>query len=174
MKQLGRSLTKSPLPTADTALSGTPLKALPAWVTPQYRAKKVYRVPSFPQQSTLDKFAPDRADGRRIPRAETIGASARLQALQAGFEKGAALVQKASDLGTPSAANNFWTFDNTMIGTYANTKPGYLFRASVVINGGSANLPPDAVYPVVNTLDGTTAAGRQQHLLDHLHPAFGG
>ena len=155
MKQLGSSLKKSPLPTRDTALSGTPLKALPAWVTPQYRAEKIYRVPSFPQQSTLAKFAPIglTADGFTVP---SSWGKRQMQALQAGFAKGAAVVQKASDLGTPSAANNFWTFDNTMIGTYANTKPGYLFRASVVINGGSANLPPDAVYPVVNTLDGTT------------------
>ena len=156
MKQLGSSLVKSPLPTRNTGQTGTPLRALPAWVTPQYHVKKIYRVPSFPQKSTLARFAPIglTADGFTVP---SQWGKRQLRALQVGFEKGATLVQKASDLGTPSAANNYWTFDNSMIGTYPNTKPGYLVRASVVINGGSANLPPDAVYPVVNTLNGTTA-----------------
>lgn len=174
MKQMGRSLKKSPLPTSDTALSGTPLRVLPAWVTPQYRAKKIYRVPSFPQRRTLRTFAPIglTAAGFTIPPA---WGRRQLAALQAGFEKGSAVVQEASDLGTPSATKNYWTFDNTMIGTYANTRPGYLFRSSVVINGGSANLPPDAVYPVLNTLDGTTALdGNNTYALTFTPPGTGG
>lgn len=155
MKQLGVSLRKSPLPTKNTALTGTPLKELPSWVSPQYDAKKIYRVPSYPQQKSLDRFAPLglTANGYEIP---ANWGKRQLKALQAGFEEGIALVDKASNLGTPSAAKNFWTYDNTMVGTYKNSRYGYLMRAVIVINGGSANLPADAVYPVVNSIDGST------------------
>ncbi len=41
-----------------------------------------------------------------------------------------------------SAATNFWSYLNTIIGTYPNTPLGYLYRAAIVLEGGSANLPP--------------------------------
>ena len=77
------------------------------------------------------------------------------RAFQKGFEKGMKRAVKASSGGSPKAEQNFWTYDNTMIGSYANNRAGYLVRASVVLLGGSANVPDDAVYPVINTADGS-------------------
>ena len=40
------------------------------------------------------------------------------------------------------------------MGSYLNTPQGYLYRAGIVLAGGSANLPVDAVYAQANNLDG--------------------
>jgi hypothetical protein len=39
------------------------------------------------------------------------------------------------------------------VGSYPNTPQGYLYRAGIVLAGGSANLPVDAVYAQANNLD---------------------
>ena len=54
-------------------------------------------------------------------------------------------------------ATNFWSYLNTIIGTYPNTPLGYLYRAAIVLEGGSANVPLDGVYAQINNLDGTPA-----------------
>jgi hypothetical protein len=46
---------------------------------------------------------------------------------------------------------------NTIIGTYPNTPEGYNVRSAIVLNGGSANVPLDAVYPNMSDYQGDTA-----------------
>ena len=57
-KQMGESLRLNPLPTARTGLNGIPLRTLPNWISPQSRATRRYRNPSYPQQRTLAPFSP--------------------------------------------------------------------------------------------------------------------
>jgi hypothetical protein len=155
-KQLGESLRLSPLPGATTGLNGIPLSTLPSWVIPQYRAVKRFRNPSYGQRSTLARFRRLglTASGFRIP----AGWGRRqLSALQAGYEQGQANVAaKLTSVGV-GPSTNYWNYLNDKIGTYPNTSQGYFYRAAVVVSGGSANVPADAVYAQLNNLDGTSA-----------------
>jgi hypothetical protein len=54
-----------------------------------------------------------------------------------------------------SKKTNFWGYLNAGVGTYANTPQGYKYRGIIVLAGGSANMPQDAVYAQINSLDGT-------------------
>lgn len=155
-EQAGRSLALNPLPTRTTGLGGTPLAALPAWMVPQAGAKKLFQNPSYGQARALARFRVLGLTSRGyfVPR---NWGSAQLAALQAGYEQGAATVASLQSALGASAATNFWSFLNDDIGTYPNTVEGYLFRASVVQAGGSANVPLDAVYTQINNTDGTSA-----------------
>jgi hypothetical protein len=44
-----------------------------------------------------------------------------------------------------------------MVGTYPNALEGYQYRAVIVVAGGAANLPLDAVYAQSDNLDGAPA-----------------
>ncbi len=154
--QAGRSLALNPLPARTTGLGGTAVSALPAWVVPQAGARKVFRNPSYGQGPALRLFKPLglTARGYAVPR---NWGTAQLNALQAGYEQGQAKVAALqSTIGTGSATN-FWTYLNHDIGTYPNTVQGYLYRALLVVAGGSANLPIDAMYAQINNTDGTRA-----------------
>lgn len=153
--QAGSSLAISPPPGRGVALNGTRLSQLPAWIVAQYGATSRYVPPSFDQRGELKRFAKIglTTDGFSLP--ADWNAKQR-NAFQKGFEKGMNRAVTASSGGSPKAEQNYWTYDNTMIGSYANNKIGYLVRASVVLLGGSANVPVDAVYPVLNTADGST------------------
>lgn len=153
-EQVGQGLVTSPLPTQTTGLTGTPMSSLPPQYIPQYGATTTYEMPSYPQQPTLDRFAPIglTAAGFTIP----SGWGAReLAALQSGFEAGVSELQTLATAGTASASTNYWSYLNSKIGTYPNTISGYLTRGIVVLDGGSANVPLDAVYPTMNSNDGT-------------------
>ncbi len=78
-------------------------------------------------------------------------------ALQTGYEDGQARVNRVTSTVGASPATNFWSYLNTIIGTYPNTLLGYLYRAAIVLEGGSANVPLDGVYAQINNLDGTPA-----------------
>ena len=154
-EQLGRSLQLNPLPTARTGLNGIPLGTLPSWVVPQAGAKKVFRNPAFGQRRTLARFKAIglSADGFTIPRGWR---QKQLTALQTGFEAGQAELDEK--LTTPAGAarrTNYWSYLNAKVGTYPNTQTGYLYRGIIVLEGGSANMPEDAVYAQINNLDGT-------------------
>ena len=155
-KQMGESLRLNPLPDARTGLNGIPLRTLPNWISPQPRAIRRYRNPSFPQARTLALFRPLglTANGFRIP--SNWGPN-QIKALQAGYEAGHAGVKARLTAATTSAATNFWNYLNHDVGSYLNTPQGYLYRAGIVLAGGSANLPVDAVYAQINNLDGTSA-----------------
>lgn len=153
--QAGSSLAISPPPGRGVGLSGTRLSQLPAWIVPQYGAKSRYVPPSFDQRAELKRYAKIGLTTNGFTLPADWNAKQR-NAFQKGFEKGMKRAVKASSGGSPKADRNFWTYDNTMIGSYANNKVGYLVRASVVLLGGSANVPDDAVYPVINTADGST------------------
>src|SRR4051812_2663269 len=86
--------------------------------------------------------------GDRIPR--NWGA-AQLQALQEGYEEGQAQLVSFFSSISATASTNYWTILNTIIGTYPNTQEGYRIRSTIVMNGGSANVPADAVYPNLTT-----------------------
>ena len=153
-QQLGASVKKSPIPGRFTALSGTPLSQLPAWVVPQYNAKVRYFVPSYGQQGIFRTFAPLglTRNGFHIP---SNWGSAQIQALQAGYEQGQQVLKKfISGVQSPSSSTNYWTILNTIIGTYPNTPMGYFIRSAIVLNGGSANVPLDAVYPNMSNYQG--------------------
>lgn len=153
-EQLGQSLVKSPIPRLETGLGGSPVRKLPAYVVPQYGAKNVYAPPSFGQKRTLQKFAKIglTAKGFQVPAG---WGAAELAALQQGYEDGQAGLQAAIASQSAGSSTNYWTILNDMIGNYANTPAGYLVRSTIVLNGGSANIPPDAVYPNMTSYNGT-------------------
>jgi hypothetical protein len=155
-KQMGESLRLSPLPHAVTGINGIPLRSLPNWVAPQYGATRLYRNPSYPQQQTLAQFKPLglTASGFTIP---SNWGPRQIKALQKGYGDGQARVNRVLATAGASAATNFWSYLNTIIGTYPNTPLGYVYRAAIVLEGGSANLPLDGVYAQINNLDGTSA-----------------
>jgi hypothetical protein len=155
-KQVGESLRLNPLPNARTGLNGIPLRTLPSWIAPQPGATRRYRNPSYPQARTLALFRPLglTANGFRIP--SNWGPS-QIKALQAGYEAGHTSVVAKLTSATTSPTTNFWSYLNHDVGSYPNTPQGYLYRAGIVLAGGSANLPADAVYAQVNNLDGTSA-----------------
>lgn len=152
-EQLGAALVKSPLPDVNTALGGTAVKRLPAYVVPQYGATTVYLPPSYGQARTLRHFAPIGLSekGFRIPK---DWGPAERAALQEGLIAGKNYLNTAIGSTAPGASTNYWTILNSLIGTYPNTENGYLIRSIIVLNGGSANIPLDAVYPNVGKYDG--------------------
>jgi hypothetical protein len=155
LKQLGTSVKNSPIPSRFVALSGSSLKRLPPWVVPQYGAKARYLAPSYGQQRIFRAFAAIglTKDGYHIP---SNWGPAQLRALQAGFEQGQAKLNGFISDQSATSSTNDWTILNTIIGTYPNNEIGYLFRSTIVLNGGSANVPLDAVYPSMTSYQGTT------------------
>lgn len=153
--QVGQALVRSPLPLASTGPSGTPLAQLPPQYIPQYGATDTYVMPSYPQQQTLDRFAEIglTASGFQIPPGWT---AEQLAALEDGFQEGVNAVQSVASAAGATAATNYWGYINSMIGTYTNDPVGYLLRAVIVHDGGSANVPLDAVYPTMNSNDGVS------------------
>lgn len=153
--QLGAALVKSPLPGSDATLSGTPLDRLPAWIVPQYGAQATYQAPSANQQDVLARFAPIglSASGFRVPAG---WGTAQLKALQQGFEIAKRLLEAAVSNPPASPDTGNWTILNDQIGHYANNLGGYFDRALIVLQGGSANVPDDAIYTVMNKPDGNT------------------
>ena len=171
--QLGQSLVKSPIPRLETALGGTPLRRLPSWVVPQYGARSIYLPPSYGQARTLRHFARIGLTGRgfHIPAGWGV---AQLDALQQGYEDGQAGLQAAIAGQSAGASTNYWTILNDLIGTYPNTLEGYLVRSTIVLNGGSANIPLDAVYPNMTSNDGTNLLdGNQNYTITFTEPQVG-
>ena len=156
MAQLGQSLAQSPMPSRTTGIGNTPLRLLPAWVVPQANAKKLYQNPSFGQERQLRLLKPLglTAQGWKLPR---NWGTDQLNALQAGYQKGDAGITDLSTAVGATPTSNYWSFLNNNIGTYPNNLLGYAFRAVIVQEGGSANVPPDAVYAQINQTAGTTA-----------------
>jgi len=155
-EQLGESLKLSPLPDASTGLNGIALPSLPSWISAQYGATTNYANPSYGQAAVLAQFAPLglTANGFAVP---SNWGPAQTNALQIGFQNGAKQTAALASSAGVSAATLYWGYQNTVIGTYPNTPQGWAFRAVVVLAGGSANLPLDAVYAQINNLDGTSA-----------------
>ncbi|WP_165251470.1 DUF1254 domain-containing protein [Paludisphaera soli] len=173
LNQLGQSVRKNPIPSRTTALSGTPLRRLPAWVVPQYGAKDRYMVPSFGQQGILKLLGPIglSKNGYRVPR---NWGPAQLEALQAGFEAGQQRLDAFISSQAATSSTNYWTILNTIIGTYPNNEFGYLLRSTIVLNGGSANVPADAVYPAMASYQGTTPLdGNETYTITFTPPQAG-
>lgn len=171
-EQLGTSLVKSPIPRLTTALGGTPLRFMPSWVVPQYGAKTLYLPPSFGQAGTLQRFAPIglTAAGFKVPAG--WGAD-QLAALQEGYELGQAGLNAAISGQSAGAATNYWTILNDLIGTYPNTLEGYLIRSTIVLNGGSANIPLDAVYPNMTATSTGPLDGNKTYSITFTQPQQG-
>lgn len=171
-EQLGASIVQSPIPQATTALGGTPLRLLPAYVVPQYGAKTLYLPPSFGQAATLQRFAPIglTAAGFKIPAG---WGPAQLAALQEGYELGQAGLNAAISGASAGAATNYWTILNDIIGTYPNTVEGYLIRSTIVLNGGSANIPLDAVYPNMTANSSGPLDGNKTYSITFTEPQQG-
>ncbi len=156
-RQVGTSLKLNPLPTRRTGLNGIPLSTLPNWVVPQAGAKNVFRNPAFGQKRTLARFKPIglTANGFKVP--SDFGRRQRAalrKGLKAGNEE---LNDKLSSAGA-EARTNYWSYLNAGVGTYANTHQGYIYRGIIVLEGGSANMPEDAVYAQTNNLSGRNTA----------------
>ena len=151
--QLGAALVKSPLPGSDATVSGTPVDRLPAWIVPQYGAQVTYRAPSSGQRRTLARFAPIGLSdkGFRVPAG---WGTPQLDALQRGFDLAQRLL--AASVANPPAPRDtgYWTILNEQIGHYANDPEGFVLRAFIVLQGGSANVPDDAVYTIMNKPEG--------------------
>ena len=165
-KQVGQSLKLNPLPTARTGLNGIPLETLPSWVAPQAGAKDVFRNPSFGQKRHAGALQADRPHGERVQGPERLGQTTARAPSQAGFEAGHdELTDKLSTAGA-AKRTNYWSYLNADVGTYPNTHQGYIYRAIIVLAGGSANMPLDAdLRPGQQPRrDDRHPAQRQQHL----------
>jgi hypothetical protein len=146
--QLGNAVATNPLPKVNTGLSGTALSDLGAWMVPQYGATTTYFVPSYGQEAKFDSFAPLglKDNGFRIPH---NWGQAQLDALQAGYELGQNILSDFIQSVASDECTNYWGILNDKVGTYPNTELGYLFRSLIVVEGGVANIPLDAVYPTM-------------------------
>jgi len=117
-------------------------------------------MPAVGQEPTLARFAPIglTASGFKVP---SNWGSRQMDAFNAGFRAGVRLVERAATAGKANAVTNYWSTLNSVIGTYPNTAEGYLTRSIVVLDGGSANVPLDAVYPTINSnvISGTQLDG---------------
>jgi hypothetical protein len=144
--QLGHAVATNPISNRGTGLSGTALSDLPAWMVPQYGATTIYLVPSYGQKAKYDSFAPIglTEKGFRIP---TDWGKAQLDALQAGYLLGQEILDEFIAKGAPDQSTNYWGILNDRVGTYPNNALGYLYRSLIVVEGGVANIPLDAVYP---------------------------
>jgi hypothetical protein len=167
--QLGSAVANNPIPNRGTGLSGTALSDLPPWIVPQSGAKSTYLVPSYGQKAIFDSFKPLglTKKGFRIP---ADWGSAQLQALKEGYELGQEILAKFKAGGTSDSSTNYWEILNDHVGTYPNNELGYLFRSLIVLEGGVANIPLDAVYP---TLVGNTSPldGDHTYKLTFMPPA---
>ena len=151
-RQVGTSLKLNPLPTRRTGLNGIPLSTLPSWVVPQAGAKNVFRNPAFGQKRTLARFRPIglTANGFKVP--SDFGRQQRA-ALRKGLKAGNDELNDKLSSGGALARTNYWSYLNADVGTYANTHQGYIYRGIIVLEGGSANMPQDAVYAQINNLN---------------------
>ena len=154
-EQLGTLVKNNPIPPADCGLSGTLLADLPAWVVRQFGASDKYCVPSYGQQTILERF---RAigldtDGFRIP---SEWGPDQLHAFQEGYTAGEAALLKLIEGVSGTADKNYWTFLNLIVGTYPSNEEGYTISSIVVNKGGVANIAADGVYPTTTTV-GTTS-----------------
>ena len=152
-KQAGCSLVISPMPTKDFGINNTPLVTLPPWIAEQPGATTTYVNPSFGQQSALDQFGPLglTANGYAVPR---NWGTEQLNALKDGLLDGNAILNEKLK-STPGSPTNYWNYVNANVGSYPNTQNGYLIRGAIVLAGGSANLPEDAVYSQANAIGGS-------------------
>ena len=167
--QVGASLKKNPLPTIRTGLSGTILKNLPAYITPQAGIKHIYFVPSFEQQSTLALFKPIglTKNGFKIPK---NWGTEQIAAMQQGFELGEAKIQSLLN-GATDKSTNYWFYLNNNVGTFPNTIEGYQYRAVIVLAGGFSNIPLDAIYAQISTTNGTdTLDGNNTYSITFANP----
>ncbi len=167
--QLGDAVAANPIPTRGTGLSGTPLKALPPWIVPQFGARRIYLVPSYGQQGIFNLFASIGLTGKGFHIPSDWG-SAQLQALQDGYELGKRILNKFAASAAAGENTNYWGIVNDIVGTYPNNPVGYLYRSLIVIEGGVANVALDAVYP---TLSGNPSLldGNHTYKLTFLPPA---
>ncbi len=173
MKQLGASVKNSPPASRFGGLSGSSLSRLPSWVVPQYGAQDRYLSPSYGQNAVLRLLAPLglTRNGYRIPK---NWGPAQLQALHAGFEQGQQALDSFISGQNSTSSTNYWTILNTIIGTYPNTQTGYEIRSAIVLNGGSANVPADAVYPNMATYQGTAQLnGNNTYSITFMPPTSG-
>jgi hypothetical protein len=118
-------------------------------MVPQYGATTIYLVPSYGQKATFDSFAPIglTKKGFRIPR---DWSDVQLAALQAGYVLGQRILHDFIASLASNECTNYWGILNDIIGTYPNDEQGYLFRSLIVLAGGVANIPLDAVYPTLH------------------------
>jgi hypothetical protein len=146
--QLGDAVVTNPVPQRNTGLSGTPLTDLPSWVVPQYGAEKTYVVPSAGQERILRAFRPLGLTARGFEVPSNWGRE-QLDALQDGYEQGQQALLDAYNSGGSDPGTNYWAIFNDPVGTYPNNALGYLFRALIVVAGGTANIGLDAIYPTL-------------------------
>lgn len=148
--QVGDDVAASPIPHRRTALSGTALVDLPAWVVPQYGATTTYFVPSYGQKRTFDWFAPIglTEKGFRMP---ADWGESQQDAFQAGYVLGQKILGEFIDLALAGSSTNYWGIANDPVGTYPSNVKGYLYRSLIVVEGGVANIGLDAIYPTLTS-----------------------
>jgi Protein of unknown function (DUF1214) len=153
--QLGNAVATSPIPNRFTALSGTPLTDIPAWVVPQPDATTIYRVPSYGQKRIFYLFEPLglTEKGFSIP---ADWGKAQKDALQTGYVLGQGILSAFINLAPPDATTNYWGIVNDPVGTYPSSALGYLYRSLIVVEGGVANIGLDAIYPTLTDIPSRT------------------
>jgi hypothetical protein len=146
--QLGHAVVTNPIPNRRTALSGTALTDLPAWMVPQYGATTDYFVPSYGQKAIFHSFAPLGLTEQGFDVPPDWGPAQR-RALQRGYELGQRVLKRFIGNAIAGQSTNYWGILNDLVGTYPNSQLGYLYRSLIVVEGGVANVAVDAVYPTV-------------------------
>ncbi len=136
-------------------------------MVPQHGATTVYVVPSYGQTEKLDWFAPiglTKAGFRMPPNWGEVQ-----KALQAGYRLGQKTLLEFIAAGTPGTDTNYWGVLNNVVGTYSSNTEGYLYRSLIVVEGGVANIPLDAVYPTA-TGNPTQLDGNQTYKVTFTPP----
>lgn len=155
--QVGIALKLNGLPTKRTGIGGTTAADLPSYVQPQPGFDGTYFSPSAGQWKTLKSFKSIglTVNGFTVP--DGWGDD-ELAAMQKGFEDGLTAA-KARLLKATTPETNYWLYINRddEFGTYANTKIGYLGRATAIYAGGFPNLPTDGFYSTILREDGGTS-----------------
>jgi hypothetical protein len=147
-RQVGKALARNDLPDRTMGLSGTHVSDLPSYIIPDPAAANHhdrYHAPSWGQRRALRRFNDIglSQSGFQIP--DGWGDD-EFAAMERGVELAAALLSQFSQALPASEATNYWAYQNSGLGTYPNTRIGYLYRAVVVVLGGLGSYCEDGVY----------------------------
>ena len=155
-KQMGESLRLNPLPNATTGLNGIPLRTLPSWIAPQPRATRRYRNPSYPQARTLALFRPLGLTANGFTDPEQLGPQPD-QSSPGGLQGRAGQCHRQTDRGDRLPGDQLLELSQPRRRDVPQHAPGLPLPSGIVLAGGSANLPLDAVYAQANNLNGKSA-----------------
>ena len=170
-QQVGSTIQSNKFPSSACGLSGTPLSLLPSYVVPQAYATHKYEVPSLGLQSVLGSLRPLGLSENGFSVPNNWGAN-QLSAFQKGYVTAQAQLKELISRRKASSNTEFWTILNSGVGTYPSNSGGLLIKDAVILAGGVANVPLDAVYPIVSQdSDGNVLDGNNTYTITFMPPS---